>query len=508
MGKQNKSKTTQSFGKGKVTPMQIAFIVDRYLIDNNFPETRSVFRNEASSLISKSPVQEAPKSLLSLGAMLNEYISLKEQKVMVDQERVRLEQERFRVQTLLQGMQDVMNTYNASGSAPAPMIQTSTARPADMVPQLGLSGGSVAGCPMYTSPTVMPVSMPSNVNKERGNLSSSVTNCPLTRKRSGSNFAVEAPPVVKKSRGKLPSRKTPNKATTQETAQLDNAATTKEATCSSVTGSSTHNRTTSGPVVHGSTVAKSLFNQPSFSSPAHSTGPKTPPQAISFHNDKSVSPVGISSNAHGNNNNTPQETPTNCTVITSERVIVSPCKHVAYTMERNHCISSSSPVKTTFKRLSMRENVKGRLDFDGSDVTANLDKPIVDEISTSESDKEGDIFDIDLPNLDAFGANFFSELLVDLDLGFEGIGCPCQPLLGPPADTVSGSSHESRDGRLVVDQVTSEFSSTVTEVISGKDVNIQGPDTVTAVKSIRKCIILSPAKTHSSMEQENHTDRN
>ncbi|KAF2297042.1 hypothetical protein GH714_016018 [Hevea brasiliensis] len=453
MGKQNKSKTTQSFGKGKVTPMQIAFIVDRYLIDNNFPETRSVFRNEASSLISKSPVQEAPKSLLSLGAMLNEYISLKEQKVMVDQERVRLEQERFRVQTLLQGMQDVMNTYNASGSAPAPMIQTSTARPADMVPQLGLSGGSVAGCPMYTSPTVMPVSMPSNVNKERGNLSSSVTNCPLTRKRSGSNFAVEAPPVVKKSRGKLPSRKhqikvnflfgtynqSDNAATTQETAQLGNAATTKEATCSSVTGSSTHNRTTSGPVVHGSTVAKSLFNQPSFSSPANSTGPKTPPQAISFHNDKSVSPVGISSNAHGNNNNTPQETPTNCTVITSERVI------------------------TTFKRLTKRENVKGRLDFDGSDVTANLDKPIVDEISTSESDKEGDIFDIDLPNLDAFGANFFSELLVDLDLGFEGIGCPCQPLLGPPADTVSGSSHESRDGRLGVDQVTSEFSSTVTE---------------------------------------------
>ncbi|KAG8647713.1 hypothetical protein MANES_09G100200v8 [Manihot esculenta] len=447
MGKQNKSKTNQSLGKGKVTPMQVAFIVDRYLYDNNFSETRSVFRNEASSLISKSPVQEAPKSLLSLGAMLNEYICLKEQKVMVDQERVRLEQEKFRVQTLLQGMQDVMNAYNASGSAPTPMIQTSTTRPAAMVPQLGLTGGSLPGCPVYTPPTVMPVSMPSNVIKEHGNPSSSVTNCPLTRKRSGSNVATEAPQISKKSRGKLPYRRTPNTGTcnqsdnaaiTQETAQLDNAATTKGADRSSVTGSSTHNRTTSGPIVYGSSVAKSLFNQPPFSSPANSTGPKTPPQAVSFHNDKSISPVGISSNAHGNNNNAPQETPTNCTVITSERVIVSPCKHVAYTMERNHCISSSSPVKTTFKRLSKRENVKGRLDFDGSDVTANLDKPNIDETSTSESDKEGDIFDIDLPNLDAFGANFFSEFLVDLDLGFEGIGCPCQPALGA-TDTISGS---------------------------------------------------------------------
>jgi hypothetical protein len=51
--------------------------------------------------------------------MLNEYICLKEQKVMVDQERVRLEQEKCRVQTLLQGMQAVMNTYNSSGAFPS-----------------------------------------------------------------------------------------------------------------------------------------------------------------------------------------------------------------------------------------------------------------------------------------------------------------------------------------------------------------------------------------------------
>lgn len=65
---------------------------------------------------------QAPKSLLTLGAMLNEYICLKEQKVILDQERVHLEQEKVRVQTLLQGMQNVMSTYNASGRSPMPSI--------------------------------------------------------------------------------------------------------------------------------------------------------------------------------------------------------------------------------------------------------------------------------------------------------------------------------------------------------------------------------------------------
>ena len=84
------------------------------------------------------------------------------------------------------------------------------------------------------------------------------------------------------------------------------------------------------------------------------------------------------------------------------------------------------------------------------------------------------------------------------------------------------SSHESGDGNLGANQVMSEFSSTVTEVFSEKDMNAQGgksdccliwlhpnrylytysacamvagPDTVTSVKSITKCIkILSPGK--------------
>ena len=57
-GKQSKGRKPETLGKGKVTPTQIAFIVDRYLCDNNFSSTRSMFRNEASSLIANSPIHE------------------------------------------------------------------------------------------------------------------------------------------------------------------------------------------------------------------------------------------------------------------------------------------------------------------------------------------------------------------------------------------------------------------------------------------------------------------
>jgi hypothetical protein len=224
--------------------------------------------------------------------------------------------------------------------------------------------------------------------------------------------------------------------------QSDNDSTTQENfQPSPMIGSSTQNCTPTGPIVLASNVAKSLFHQPLPSPPTSSSNPNTPPQSFSPHNDNSASPKDISANAHCSSNNTPQQvTPTNCTVITSERVTVSPFKNMTYyTMERNQCISSSSPVKTTLKRMCKRDCVKGRLDFDGSDATVNLDKPVDNEFSTSESDKDGDFFDLDLPNLDVFGANFsFSELLVDLDLDCEGIACPCQPALGASTDTISG----------------------------------------------------------------------
>lgn len=71
--------------------------------------------------------------------MLNEYICLKEEKVMVEQEKARLDQEKMRVQTLLLGMQDAMNVYNSAMTMPA--IQPPSLRPAPVaVPQPVPSG--------------------------------------------------------------------------------------------------------------------------------------------------------------------------------------------------------------------------------------------------------------------------------------------------------------------------------------------------------------------------------
>ncbi|XP_042053275.1 uncharacterized protein LOC121798360 isoform X3 [Salvia splendens] len=186
MGKQSKAKKQEHVGKGKVTPVQIAFIVDRYLSDNNYIQTRSNFRSEASHLIAKSPVQEAPKSLLSLGAILDEYITLKEQKVLVDQERLRLEQEKFRVQNLLSGMQEAMNAYNSTGSnviTPPPPLPPPSASAA-MTPQAELAVGRPAGYyPMYNTPAMMSTSRPSNTRKVSTHLSTPITNQVPTKRK-------------------------------------------------------------------------------------------------------------------------------------------------------------------------------------------------------------------------------------------------------------------------------------------------------------------------------------
>ncbi|KAK8561704.1 hypothetical protein V6N13_149135 [Hibiscus sabdariffa] len=515
MGKQSRSKKPENLGKGKVTPVQVAFIVDRYLSDNNYSQTRSTFRNEASSLISKSPVREAPKSLLSLGAMLDEYICLKEQKVLVEQERARLEQEKCRVQSLLQGMQSVMNAYNASATASVPMIpHVNATKAVSVVPQSDPRARSPPGPPVCSTPAVIPISGPlSSSRTERNNYPSPVTSQPLTRNKRSLEAVTEAPAAAKKTRNKLASRKLTTQGT-QKLLESDNVRTRQIAGPSSTLNQSMPpSNTPNESTMHISGVAKCLFNQPQLSPPTNSSGPMTPPQTFSPQSDKSMTPQGVSSTANCGHNITREITPTNCTIISTERVTVSPLKQMTcYTIERNHCISSCSPVKTCLKRAGKRDHVKSRLDFDGSDVAVHVDKPIVNETSTSESEMDADLFDLDLPNLDALGGNFsFSDLLVDLDLGSEGFSYPCQPTLGTSGGALSGSSHDSGDDDLRANQVMSEFSSTVTEVLSEHNMNAQcAPNTLTSVKSITKCIkIMSPAKgQRSSPEQKNYSATN
>ncbi|KAM2983824.1 hypothetical protein FF2_009698 [Malus domestica] len=478
MGKQSKGKKSENLGKGKVTPVQIAFIVDRYLCDNNYSETRSLFRTEASSLIAKSPIREAPKSLLSLAEILDEYILLKEQKVILDQEKVRVEQEKTRVQTLLKGMQSVMNTYNAGGSptvsappavAPKPMLMATPSHP---------SNGSAA---------VAPVSTPSNPNMRPGNFCSPITVDPPTTKRKSSKVPVDGLNAAKRSCSKLPAGKSNmhNKGEQAVSGSGDALDNKKSAQSSLAVHPSPHDL-----VPNGSTVAKCLFNQPSFSVPTNNSGPQTPQRANSIQVSKST-PFEISSTATCSYNSPPDVNPT-CTIFSSKRVTLSPNK-ACYTVETNHCISS--PAKTS-KRES---HVKGRLNFDCSDVPMGLEKPSGDEISSPESEREVDLFDIDLMNFDAIGADFsFTEMLGEFDLHCEELGLPN---FDASTATVSGSSYESADGNVGANQVLSEFTSTVTEVLSEKDMNVQGSDSLTAMKSVTKCIrIISPVKNRGSSQ--------
>ncbi|XP_010553261.1 PREDICTED: uncharacterized protein LOC104823393 isoform X2 [Tarenaya hassleriana] len=492
MGKHSRSKRSENFGTGKITPRQVAFLVDRYLCDNRFSETRSMFRSEASSLISNSPAREVPKSLMTLDDIITEYICLKEQKVMMDQEKARLEQEKTRVQSLLQGMQNVMNAYNANVAAPHPAIPAAAdpspaiqivtpaiSQSAVGTPQQNNFRESPSGCNMYNTPNVMAVSLPGNKRMYCGNFPTPSTGQSIPRKRKGPEFSSGAPSVFRKTWNKTATENLASDYGTDKFLQSDNNA----GSCSKSRSPSkmqTLAKINAGNELsgHGSNVAKCLFNKDTIvSPPITSTCPKTPQKQVSSQTDKSISPQDVTL------------TPANCTIVTKERITVSPLKQItSYTVERSHVISSS-PAKS-----NKGGHAKGRLDFGDSSMATD-----VVSTSPSGSEQETDFFDMDFPNLEILGENFsFSELLGDFDLGYEVAVDPCLPLpSNVPEETVSGSSPESGDGNLgPPDPVLSEYTSTVTEVIQGKDVNTQGPDGMTAVKSITKCIrILSPAKS-------------
>ncbi|KAH1241954.1 hypothetical protein GmHk_07G019405 [Glycine max] len=478
-GKQSKARKPEVFGKGKVTPTQIAFIVDRYLCDNNFSSTRSTFRNEASSLISHSPIHEAPKTLLTLGEMLDEYICLKEQKVMLNQERAAVEQEKNRVQMLLQGMHNVMTAYNASGNLPAPASAAKSA--VVTVPQPTFGYKSQPGNPtsVQIKSNAPPLPQSSNSNVEGGNFSTPTLNV-CDRKRKDTK-AVDAPSAAKKPRGRSSSRKIVVQGQ-NALQQSDKAVNNTMVAQPSTIQSSSEKCIPRESQVQGYNVAKCLFNRSTTSVPSNSPVPKTPPRTKSSHSDTHISPAEVSSVATCNR----AVTPSHCTVISTKRVMVSPAKQMAY-IEMSHCIS---PVKTNSEKVSKRDHVRSRLNFDAADVPGRLDNPLPNEISTSESEKELDIFDIEFPNFDALGTDFsFTEMLNDLDFSCEGMDFSCHPTPSPSMDNASGSSHECNGNHA-----TPELS-TVAEVLCEKDMKILGPDCMTAMKSVTKNItVISPGK--------------
>ncbi|CAA0386269.1 unnamed protein product [Arabidopsis thaliana] len=434
MGKSSRSKGSNLIGKGEVTPTQVAFIVDRYLHDNRFSETRALFRSEASSLISDSPIRNVPNSLMTLDAMLNHYVSIKKQKVSLDQEKLKLDQEKIRVQNLLQGMENVMNTYNASLTAPPPASAPTSQQKNHSISSSGLS--------QYNTLNGMSVSLLGNKRVDFGNFSTPSTSQSITGKRKGPEVSVRAPPVSRKSRI--------TRATgTNKLPQADKAANNFTSETLAVAKNSASNEL----IGNGSSVVKCLFNKADSSVPTSSTCFRTPQKHASSGSDKS-------------NSSQKEVTPTNtnCTIVTKERFTISPLKQItSYSVERSHLISFSSPVKSNLKMSNKRDHVKGKLNFDDTDTETCLEAPATaDLVSTSPSgsEPEVDLFDMDFSNLD------FSELLVDFDIGCEGSANHCLSLTpNQPTQTVSGSSPESGDCNLESDQPFLEYTSTVTDVI-------------------------------------------
>lgn len=143
MGKQQSPPKKVSLGKGKVTPIQIAFIVNRYLAENNFSATLAAFQSEAAELFAKTRARGAPKGLLSLADILDEYITLKEQRIIV-------EQEKQRVETLLRGINGAMHAYHSAASG----VHTPASPPLPSFPTSPIPPPTPGGMAISIGPTV------------------------------------------------------------------------------------------------------------------------------------------------------------------------------------------------------------------------------------------------------------------------------------------------------------------------------------------------------------------
>ncbi|KAL8102269.1 hypothetical protein AgCh_026954 [Apium graveolens] len=356
------------------------------------------------------------------------------------------------------------------------------------------------GLPVYPNSVVMSASMPRSTPANPRNFFTPMTNASSSKRRKGSKDASDASTTAKRSRSQS--------AVEHLQANYSNTMTQ----LSNVSNSSLQNSVVHAPSlvdipsrssVQGSSVAKRLFNHHNQSLPMNSSGPITPPRVTSSPPEKSGSSPDVTNDPF-TNDVTPQQMMSNCTVIASETITVSPAKQKGYySIERNCRISTSSPMKTNMKRcFSKRDNVKGRLDFDGPSVAMETDKPIPCEVMASGTEERVDCFDFDLPNLDVFGDDFcFSELMNEFEINCEGN--TCQPDGTPSSDSLSGSPNTSDNTINGCNQVLSELSSTVTEIISEQNMNTPGTDSLTATKSITKSIqILSPVKNQRSSSQE------
>ncbi|CAD5197214.1 unnamed protein product [Musa acuminata subsp. malaccensis] len=467
-----KHRKPENLGNGRITPVQIAFIVDRYLADHHFTATLAAFRSETSNLFSKTNVKEVPKGLMGLDEMLDEYISLKEQRVVLDEDR-------RRVEMALQGMQEVLRLYHSTGTAhlpPQPFLPSQfVAVPlTPILPALysGTSGSpAVNRTPVvkYAQPSIKlahkleannssPMPSSSNGSKRKALKTSSSNGSKRKALKLSTNFPLD--PKKQRTQSSAASSATGDVAlSSQETVAMR----TFKKVDISATKSTPTNFPTNKPTVRGLPVGKVLFSQPSDCQVDSS--PRTPPQALQSQAHESDSPSDNTPLAITDGGNSKQQiVPFNCSTFASETLIVSPIKHAGCcAVERSYHISS--PYNLNSK--SKRGHIKGKLDFDNPDIETSSEEPVaVDSLTPSTEGEMSGNFELDLPDLDILNGDFsFSELLADINLDCDGQHSFAHSVLSHEDDAGNGCSKS--------DQFDCS-SATPIEVVSDNDANIQG----------------------------------
>ncbi|XP_042392063.1 uncharacterized protein LOC121983172 [Zingiber officinale] len=464
----SRPKKPDNLGKGKVTPVQIAFIVDRYLAANRFDATLAAFRSEASDLFSRTKAKEVPKGLLGLGEILDEYISLKEQRLVMDQEQ-------RRVEMALQGMQEVLRAYHAAGAASLPPsihlpTQLMAAPVTPILPTLHPStSGSSTGNATNETPA-MKYTQPFTGLAQKSN---SMPNSSNVNKRKAMKSLPNHPSEPKKSQ-----INSPNFPSTVGDAALVSKGvfipeTQEQIGISTPNAVSTDLATAFIPTQLLSVVKSSCKQSPDCQT---NSSPRTPPQAFQSPVESSGSPLENASMQTSDCAMHKPAAPSNCSILASKSIIASPLKNTEYyAVERSYHIAS--PYKLNSK--SKRGHIKGKLDFDNPFFTTGVHEPVADTSKSSSDNEPTENLDIDLPDLDIFNVDFsFSEFLAEIDLD-----CEVDPSL---------QSHSSH-----VSSIPSSLAS-----VSDKEMDTQGQDYVASVKAVTKFVkILCPVKPNSSKKQ-------
>ncbi|GJN24224.1 hypothetical protein PR202_gb11955 [Eleusine coracana subsp. coracana] len=463
-GKKKDKEKASSNAKKKVTPVQVAFLVERYLADNGFHAALAAFRSDAAHLFKPHHHKPAPKGLLPLADILHDYIALKESRVAID--------------SAMNAMHSLVSTYYTSNPPPAPPMRLpppAGAQPASppLVPPLFVASSS---SPPQDVSTQAPTALPTKKRKATKSAGKST---------SASKKSCIAPATTSHVKGKAVSQLSID----NQEQNVAYAAQPSSMACAAQPSSAEHS-VLSNLHAQSSSVAKSLFGP---AQPQVHSSPSTPQQSHLMEGQLTGYQIERSSSVVANAHAQAQQdtSSSQCSIVSSKTLIVSPLKGgTYYAVERSYHVSS--PLKSTVHKSSKREHVKGKLNFDTTDTRPGLNEQICDPMASTSSDGDKqDDFEIDFTNLDLFNSEFsFSELLLDLDLDTEGVHCQNTST----SAEVQRLEPVPKSDCMTMDPLLPDSVKTTTADPT-EDITSQGVPSVTSVRAITKRIkIVSPVK--------------